>query len=184
MKFIVVLTDPLTFLVQGITAGTPTDEIQSPADVRLPMNQIGVFSQLIRLEQPFLRINGIVGAAAGKIIGTGKIIPVFVQIRIGKTVCVNKNGFIIGRAYQQFKFVPVGIERMLQQHHIVKQSGVFIFPITHDGEGHGILGVQPIGHQKVPGELVIQFLAGGKGNKASGHEDSPLRQISGAFRSL
>ena len=148
------------------------------------MNQTGVFPQLIRLEQSFFRINGVVGAAAGKIIGTGKIIPVLIQIRIGKTVRIDKNGFIIGRAHQQLKFIPVGIERMLQQYHIVKQSGVFIFSITHDGEGHGILGVQPIGHQKVPGELVIQFLACGKGNKASGHEDSPLRQISGSLRPL
>ena len=89
----------LTVAVDSITDGTFADEVQSSMDVRFPLYPLTVSADLVGKEQTLVRINGVIGAASGELIGAGKVVPQIIQISIGQTVRVNEDRLVIGASF-------------------------------------------------------------------------------------
>ena len=171
--FVVVLRYVLALVVEGIAGGAFADKVQAAADVRLPVDTPVVLPNFSVLKQALFRVDGIVRAAAGKVIGAGKIGPQVVQIGVGKAVRVDEDGFVKGAALQKLKFVEVYPGAGLKQDHLVESLGVFVLLVTQNGEGNRGITVQAVGQHQIFRHFVVFVPSGSDGNKASCHEIRP-----------
>ena len=128
--FVVVLGNVLALGVKSVAGRTLANKVQSTADIRLPVDPPIIFPDFSVLKQALFRVDGIVGAAAGEIVGAGEIVPQIIQIGVGKAVRVDEDGFIEGTAPQKFEFVEVYPWAGLKQDHLVESLGVFVLLVA------------------------------------------------------
>ena len=125
------------------------------------------------LKQTLFRVDGVVGAAARKVVGTGKIGPQVIQIGVGKAVRVDENRLVKGAALQKLKLIEVDPGAGLKQDHLVESLGVFVLLVAQNGEGKGVIAEQAVGQHQIFRHFIVFLPPGGDGNEASCHEIRP-----------
>ena len=65
----------------------------------------------------------------------------------GIVVHLDENGLVKGAALQKLKLVEVGVDTGLKKYDPVKQRGIFILSIAHNGKGAGRIAEEFVGQK-------------------------------------